>query len=159
MHAATLDYERLPRFPDGRIDYTDAKSAPVVACVVEHGSKILIAKRSGSVGALKNRWDIITGYIDNPNKSAADHMIQELEEELGIRKEDIAHMDMKKPFKYFDGRSKELVVFPVLIKMKSEPVIRLNDENVDFAWVELHDIDKYKVSGLAKAVMETVKHR
>ena len=39
----------LPRFPDGRIDYSNSDVAPVVTIFVEYGNKILLLRRSDKV--------------------------------------------------------------------------------------------------------------
>ena len=49
MPASIKEYEDLPRFPDGRIDYTHSPTAPIVACVIIYEGKVLIVKRSKTV--------------------------------------------------------------------------------------------------------------
>ncbi len=41
--------EKLPKFPDGRIDYSGSDKAPVLTCFVKFGDKILLLKRSDKV--------------------------------------------------------------------------------------------------------------
>jgi 8-oxo-dGTP pyrophosphatase MutT (NUDIX family) len=154
MTSVTEQYEDLPRFPDGRIDYTHAHSAPIVACVIEHAGKTLIAKRSESVGHHKNKWDVITGYVDDPSKSEIEHTIIELEEELGISEKDIKNIKILKSFDYIDEFSgKHLLVFAVLITMKSQPSIKLNHENIDFKWITSKEAEKYDLPQLGLKVI------
>lgn len=54
----------LPRFPDGRIDYSHSRVALVVNCIVRHGDKILLVRRSGLVAHHGHRWGCVTGFID-----------------------------------------------------------------------------------------------
>ncbi len=41
--------ESLPRFEDGRINYTTSKTAPVVTVFIGYGNKFLLLKRSHKV--------------------------------------------------------------------------------------------------------------
>lgn len=147
-------YKKLPRFPDGRIDYTHSRSAPVISCVIEHSGKILIVKRSMKVMNYKGAWDIITGYIDNPNISNKEHAILELEEELGINADAVMRIDLKKPFRYFNSvLNRTYIVFPVLVRLKSEPKIKLNWENTSFRWIYPKELGKYNtIPDLDKSV-------
>lgn len=160
MTSITKQYEDLPRFPDGRIDYTHAQSAPIVACVIEHNGKMLIAKRSESVGHNKNRWDVITGYVDDPSKSEIEHTITELEEELGIKKTSIHDIKMIKSFDFTDEFSGiHLLVFAVLIILTDKPSIRLNHENIDFKWINPTCAAKYDLPELGMKVMRLATQR
>ena len=151
----TDEYGHLPRFSDGRINYTHSDSAPVVACLVEYSKQVLIAKRSETVASHRNRWDVITGYIDDPSKSELEHAIAELEEELGINKEDIKEVKFGKRLTYSDPfANKKLMVFSVLIRVRSKPNIKLNHENIDFAWINPIDMEKYNVPELALMVRD-----
>ncbi|MGI0100422.1 MAG: hypothetical protein ACREBH_01735 [Candidatus Micrarchaeaceae archaeon] len=47
-------------FPDGRIDYTDSPSAPIISCFAFFSDTMLLVKRSGNVAHYKNKWDTIT---------------------------------------------------------------------------------------------------
>lgn len=144
MSSVIKEYENLPRFPDGRIDYTDSPTAPIVACVIQYGDKVLIVKRSDKVSHYNDKWDVITGYIDNPNVSAIEHTVIELEEEIGINVDDIAEIKIKDSYTYLDKQSnKTLKVFPVKIILRSMPEIKLNEENSAFKWINPQDAKDY----------------
>jgi hypothetical protein len=49
--------KKLPKFEDGRIDYTNSDSAPGLNVFLEHEGKILIMKRSNKVGAYRKTWE------------------------------------------------------------------------------------------------------
>ena len=40
------EFDRLPKFPDGRIDYSNSDKAPVLTCFVRFEDEILLLKRS-----------------------------------------------------------------------------------------------------------------
>ncbi|MBI4017455.1 MAG: NUDIX domain-containing protein, partial [Candidatus Aenigmarchaeota archaeon] len=83
--------KRLPHFPDGRINYTTSASAPVVVVFVRYKDKILLLKRGDRVLTYKNKWQTVAGYWDEPVR-AREKILEELREEIGIRKRDIASM-------------------------------------------------------------------
>jgi 8-oxo-dGTP pyrophosphatase MutT (NUDIX family) len=146
MPHVTNEYENLPRFPDGRIDYTHSRTAPIVSCVIEYRDKILIVKRSKRVSGYAGKWDVISGYIDNPNISEIEHTVVELEEEIGINKDSIAEIRIKDAYSYYDSFiDKTWVVYPVRVTLRSRPNIKLNGENSDFIWIYPEDIKKYDV--------------
>ena len=55
--------EKLPKFPDGRIDYHNSDTAPVVDVFVKYQGKILILKRSNEVSNYQGKWNCISGYL------------------------------------------------------------------------------------------------
>lgn len=76
-------YNNLPRFSDGRIDYSKSKSAPVLTCFITFKGKILLLKRSNSVSTYKCKWNTVAGYIDEP-KPLQEKILEEVLEETGI---------------------------------------------------------------------------
>jgi hypothetical protein len=56
--------EKLPKFLDGRIDYTDAKEAAVLNCFVMHDGELLLLKRSDKVSHYKGVWHVVAGFLD-----------------------------------------------------------------------------------------------
>lgn len=146
MTSVTKEYENLPKFQDGRIDYTDSQSAPVLACIIECSGKLLLVKRSNSVDSHRNKWNVVTGYIDNPAISMMEHAMIEIEEELGVGKEYIEEIKIGKRYRYFDkDLRKTWFVFPVLVRLGNRPEIRLNDENTDFTWTKPENVADYDI--------------
>jgi len=62
--------KKLPKFEDGRINYSCSDEAPVITIFVRYKDKILLLKRSDKVAAYKGKWNTIAGYLDEirPNK-------------------------------------------------------------------------------------------
>lgn len=158
MPSAFDGYENLPRFEDGRIDYTYSKSAPIVSCVIMYSDMILLVKRSENVAHYKNKWDIITGYMDDPRLSVEEHAMIELEEEVRVPRSSISEIMVGKAHRYFDKvLGKTWMVHPVLIKLRERPAIKLNNENVDYKWIILEDLPRYDtVSDLAENIRNTL---
>ena len=74
---------KLSHFPDGRINYSHAKIAPVINCTIVCKGKILLLMRSRKVRRYRGKWNTIGGYLDEL-KSARQKAVEEIREELGI---------------------------------------------------------------------------
>src|SRR5436309_6273284 len=92
---------KLPRFPDGRIDYTHATVAPVILCFVQWQDKILLLKRSEKVLSYKNKWNTVGGYLDEL-KTLRQFALDELREELGISETTIKDLVFVEPHEHAD---------------------------------------------------------
>ena len=49
-------YNKLPKFPDGRIDFSDSDTAQVITVIVKFDGRILMLKRSNAVSTYKCKW-------------------------------------------------------------------------------------------------------
>lgn len=148
--------KELPHFPDGRINYGGAKIAPVINCVLFHKGKILLLKRSQKVGNYREMWNPVGGYIDEfkPVKQKA---LEEIKEELGIRKKDIKRISVSEPIKIFDRKiGKTWIVHPVLAELAVEPKIKLDWENTDYKWILPEELRKFKCVPGAQKIIETL---
>ena len=75
--------KKLPHFPDGRINYSSSRTAPVINVVVKHKDKILLLKRSDKVSTYKGKWQTVAGYLDEV-KPIKEKVLEELKEEIGV---------------------------------------------------------------------------
>ena len=82
------EFKNLPRFKDGRVDYTTSNKAPVLIIFIKYKDRILLLKRSGKVSSYKNMWSTVAGFIDE-QKPLKQKILEELKEETGILKESI----------------------------------------------------------------------
>jgi isopentenyldiphosphate isomerase len=131
---------KLPRFPDGRIDYSNADMALVVTCFVKFRDQILLLKRSAKVRTYQGKWNTVAGYLDEL-KSVREKALQELHEELNISEEDILSLSVGEPFEFHDaGIGKTWRVHPVLAELKRQPEIKLDWENTEFRWISFDQI-------------------
>ena len=132
----------LPKFDDGRINFTGVKKAPVLNVVVFSKGEILIVKRSQKVSAYKGLWNGISGFIDEP-KSIEEFAAQELREELSIS-ESRLRIIVRKPYEVVDNEiDRTWVVYPVLAELDSKPSIVLDWEHTDYKWINPADLTKY----------------
>jgi 8-oxo-dGTP pyrophosphatase MutT (NUDIX family) len=144
----------LPEFSDGRIDYTDAAHAPVVNVLVMHGTHILLVHRGDKVGTMKDCWHVPAGYLDE-EVSLRTKALEELREELGIAATDVAELRALAPStEELDGKS--WTVYSIVVHVRERPVITIDWEHDDFAWVPLSDITQYALLPSLLRVIERV---
>ncbi len=137
------EFDALPRFPDGRIDYSNSDKAPVLTCFVRFGEKILLLKRSDRVHSYQGKWHTVAGYIDEP-KPIRQKALEELEEELSIPSKNVSRFIAGEPYEFFDqGAKKSWIVHPVLVELKNKPEVRLDWEHTEFKWISPDEIDGY----------------
>jgi len=143
----------LPHFPDGRINYSHAKIAPVINCTVVCKGKVLLLKRSRKVRSYKGKWNTIGGYLDEA-KSVRQKAIEEIKEELGISQKDLKRIKILKSFRVADKKIKKVwIVFPVLAELKSKGKIKLDWEHTNYKWVKPEEIKRFNtIPNLHKAV-------
>lgn len=131
----------LPRFGDGRINFTGVRKAPVLNVVVCFNDEILIVKRSQKVSAYKGLWNGISGFIDEP-RSIEDFATQEVKEELSIIPNNIK---VALPYEVDDRKIDRVwIVYPVLAMLKNKPAIILDWEHTDFAWIKPKHLQDYE---------------
>ena len=138
-------YNRLPKLPDGRINYKKSDVALVVTVFVKRGDKILLLKRSDKVGTYKGKWNAVAGYIDE-FKSIKEKILEELEEEIGISENDISSIKIGQPYEFVDEKiNKKWIVVPALVELADDVSIKLNWEHVEYRWVKREEIKSYDV--------------
>lgn len=127
------EYQNLPKFSDGRINYTSAKKAPVIVCVVKCKEEILILKRSEKVLTYKNLWSFPAGFIDRPI-SLNVLALEELKEELGVKTSQIEKILWAKPYEFKDKCT--WVRYVCLVELLEKPEIKLNEEHSEYLWIK-----------------------
>ncbi len=136
-------FSHLPRFPDGRINYTNAKKAVVLTCFVMFHDTFLLLKRSNNVLTYKGKWQVVAGYVDEP-KPIKDKALEEVNEETGIDRSFISSVSVGELVEFSDETAKRAwIVFPVLMKLNKQPHVRLDEEHVDYRWITAHDIEDF----------------
>jgi 8-oxo-dGTP diphosphatase len=156
-----LEYETtLPKFPDGRLDYSNSPRAPVLSCFLEYKGKILLLRRSRKVGFYPNRWGVITGFLDRSDRTIIESAINELHEELGIPTGAIDHLFLGEAYELKDEdiENRTWVIYPILVKLETQPKILLDWENEKCIWINPADIDQYDtLPGLSKTLSKVTK--
>ncbi len=141
--------EGMPRFADGRIDFSEAKVIPVVNVLVIHDDDILILKRTSKVSTNQNKWDCVGGYLDeeiSPEKKA----LKELKEETGITSTDIQEIVRGGPITISEkSPSRRWIIFPVMVTLKDikdKPEPSLDWEHSKYKWIR-----KSRIEGFAQS--------
>ena len=132
----------LPRFEDGRIDYTHAHTCLVMTVFLEHNGYFLLMKRSDKVGSYTGKWNAIAGYIDE-EKPLKQKVLEEVEEETKIKEEAISIISPGKVYQANDSKlGKTWIVHPVHVLLKERPNIVLDWEHTDYKWVTPKEFEK-----------------
>ena len=135
--------EKLPKFPDGRIDYSNSDVAPVITIFIRYGDKILLLRRSGKVGTYKGKWNTVAGYLDEV-KPIREKVLEELLEEVGIREDEVSSINFGESYKFVDQLvNRTWIVYPVLVDLKERPEIKLNWEHEEYRWIDPKELKNY----------------
>jgi 8-oxo-dGTP pyrophosphatase MutT (NUDIX family) len=138
--------KKQPKFKakPGQMDYTHARWAPVINCVVRHGNKILMVQRSAHLDFHPSYWNGISGFIDD-QLSLKEKVIEELREETGIPKNKIKKIRLGEIFDHEDKDYKKTwIVHPVLVDVTTDQV-KLDWESEQHAWLPVSAIKKLKL--------------
>lgn len=129
-------------FDDGRVNYTEADTAPTVMCTVVFRNRLLLVKRGFELADAEGYWSTVDGFIDEI-KPVKDQVKQEVQEELGIIVKD-NNISVGPSYTLISPELKRrYIVFPCLVVLLTEPKIVLNEENTKFAWILRKDLEKY----------------
>lgn len=128
----------------GQVDYTNARWAPVINCVLKHKDKILVVQRSKKLNFYPGYWNGISGFLDD-QKSLEQKISDELKEELGIQKFKIKRIMLGEIFDQEEPKYKKIwVVHPVFVTVTTDTV-KLNWEGRNYRWVTLNEAKKLKL--------------
>lgn len=128
----------------GQIDYTHARWAPVINCVLKYKSKILVVQRSESLNFYPGYWNGISGFLDD-QRSLNEKVTDELREEIGMSKNDIKRIRLGEIFDQEEPKYKKTwIVHPVLVEVKTDKV-RIDWEAKNYRWAMLQEVKKLKL--------------
>ncbi len=134
----------LPLFSDGRIDYTNATTAPAVLCFLEHDGEILLLKRSEKVLAYKGKWHGVGGFLDEPGKTLREKVLEELHEELGLPDDCVEKIEFRGTQKIHDTAiDRTWILYLVLVQLNYKPSLHLDWEHTDYRWIHPEDIYQF----------------
>jgi len=81
----------------GQVDYTNARWAPVINCVLKYKNKLLVVQRSKELNFYPGYWNGISGFLDD-QRSLDEKISDEIKEELGIAKTKIKRIQLGEIF-------------------------------------------------------------
>lgn len=138
--------KKEPKFKPrkGQMDFTHARWAPVVNCVLKFGNKILLVRRNKNMRLYPGYWNGISGFLDD-NKSLEEKVWQELKEEVGLNKKNIICINPGHVFDQEESKYKKTwIVHPVLIEVNTDK-IKLDWEAENYQWVSLEEARKLQL--------------
>lgn len=146
----------LPRFPDGRIDYSNSHVALTITAFVKYGDKILLLKRSGKVRTYRGKWCAVTGYLDEL-KPIRRKALEEVQEELGIRESSISSISIGKPYEFTDAELNiTWVDHPILVELKNKPRVELDWEHTEYRWIKPEEMKDFDTVPMLDRSLENV---
>ena len=137
--------EKLPKFSDGLINYSNSDIAPVVIVFIKYKNKILLLKRSDKVRTYQGKWNAVAGYLDEV-KPIQKKALEEIQEETKIDKENILSIQIRKPYKFNDAKiNKTWIIVPVLAELKNKGEIKLDWEHLEYKWIDPNELKNFDV--------------
>ncbi|HNW55785.1 MAG TPA: NUDIX domain-containing protein [bacterium] len=128
----------------GQIDYTKARWAPVINCVLKYNNKLLVVQRSKEINFYPGYWNGVSGFLDD-QQSLAQKVSSELEEELGLAKSQIKKIQLGEIFDREEPKYKKTwIIHPVLVEVKTDKV-RLDWEARNYKWLTIQEVKKLKL--------------
>jgi 8-oxo-dGTP pyrophosphatase MutT (NUDIX family) len=133
----------LPRFPDGRIDYSQSKKAPVITVFIFFKDDLLLLKRSVHVKTYKGKWNSVAGYLDEI-KPVKEKMLEEVYEETGIAPDTIESYHLGEPYTFTDDTNGYTwIVHSAKVLLKQKPTITLDWEHTEYTWIKPEYLKNY----------------
>lgn len=118
----------------GQVDFTHARFAPVINCVLRYRGKLLVVKRSESLNFYPGVWNGISGFLDDA-KTLEEKITEELHEELGLPKTSIKRIRLGEIFHQDEPKYKKIwIVHPLLVDVTTNKVT-LDWEAKEYAWL------------------------
>lgn len=107
---------------------------PVVTAFVEDPEgRLLLLHRRADAGTYAGRWSGVSGYLEGDDALAQAYA--ELEEEVGLVREDVELLAAGRPLVAAEGGDRWLV-HPFVFRCRAPERISLNDENAGAEWVD-----------------------
>lgn len=135
----------------------DWKVARVVDCFIINKNKASIFKRTDKVGAYKNHWGTIAGYIQDENQPLEQAYI-ELREEGDLDKSNLKLISKIGPRVDIDKKIKKIwIIYAFLFEVRNRKV-KLDWEHSQFKWIDPKSFKNYKhVQGMPDILDKLLK--
>jgi ADP-ribose pyrophosphatase YjhB (NUDIX family) len=126
-------------------DYTHAKSAPVIVIFVKYRDKFLLVKRSEKMLTYQNLWSCLAGFVDE-EKTMEEKVVFEIEEELGLKREDIKEIKKGDTYLFVDENlDREWIRHMYLVEI-TNPNIKLSWEHSELVWITSDEAEGYETT-------------
>jgi 8-oxo-dGTP pyrophosphatase MutT (NUDIX family) len=129
----------------------------VVTCLVEHGGRILLLKRSNLVGTYRGLWGGVAGYVEE-YEDPYDTALKEISQEAGITLDALTFVKKGSPIEItdtYEGRRYDWLVYPFLFHIEDTSLVRIDWEHEEYRWVLPSEVRKLDtVPGLDEVVAQ-----
>lgn len=126
-------------------DYTHARSAPVITIFVKYREKFLLVKRSEKMLTYQNVWSCVAGFVDD-DKSMEEKIVFEMDEELGLQKDDIKEIKQVDTYLFVDKELDREWIRHVFLVEVTNPNVKLSWEHTEMVWVTPEDARRYETT-------------
>ena len=129
----------------------------VVTAILKRNNKILLLKRSQKVRTYKGKWAGVSGYLEE-NEEPLERALKEIEEETGLKKEDVILIKKAEAIEFYDEKEKmRWKVHPFLFEAKKDE-IKIDWEHETYKWIEIDEIEEYEtVPKLKETIYSLIK--
>lgn len=128
----------------GQIDFTNARFAPVINCVVKYRGKILLLQRSKELNFYPGYWNGVSGFLDD-KRSLEQKIKDEVSEETGIPKKMVKKVWLGEIFHHDAPKYKKTwIVHPAVVEVKTDK-IQLDWESQNYKWIKPSQAKQYKL--------------
>ena len=139
-----------------QIDFTKARFAPVINCVLKCKDKVLIVQRDEKLNFYPSLWNGVSGFLDD-QQNFKQKVVTEIKEELGIAKKNIISIKVGNIFHQEAPKYKKVwIVHPVLVEVNSDKV-KLDWEAQDYKWMKFSEAKKFKLLPGFEQVLKEIK--
>lgn len=128
----------------GQVDYTKARWAPVINCVLKYKNKLLVVQRSKELNFYPGYWNGVSGFLDD-QRSLTEKVTDEIKEELGMPKSKIKQIRIGEIFDQEEPKYKKTwIVHSVLVEVKTDEV-KLDWEARNYKWATFQEAKRLKL--------------
>lgn len=133
------------RFDDGRTNYRSSRINLVIGAMIVCWDYILILKRSDKVLTYPNMWDFVWWYLDD-GQLPEEKITEEIREEIWVSTNDIISIRrFRRVIQYDDVINKVWVNFPLMVIIKHDASIVLDDEHSEYRRIKRAELDQFNL--------------
>lgn len=117
----------------------------VITCILENGGEILILRRSEKVGTYVDMWGGVAGFVEE-DEEPYDTAIKEINEEVGMKENDLFFVKKEEPIKFtdlYEERLYDWTVYPFLFHIKERDKVKIDWEHTEYRWIKPNELQEY----------------
>jgi len=127
----------------------------VVTSIILFNKKILILKRGKKVGTYRGKWAGVSGYLEE-NETPLERAIREIEEETGLKRDEIKLIKEGKVIEFEDEQEKkQWRIHPFLFEVNREE-IEIDWEHEEYRWIDIQELKNYETVPKFKEVVSSL---